>query len=329
LRPSLRSALKFAISLALVAYLIWSLWVNDPETFERLGAEPIKWPRLVLALLLMIVEAIAVGTRWWIGLRTLGLQHRFAPVLRLSLVAYALNFVGLGVVGGDVIKGLLLSGSQRGRVMISVLVDRLIGLECVLLFAGGASLLKGFDAFPPAFAAWLRVVIVIAAAGLVMGPLLLFSGRGVRMLAALPLPQPLGRGLASLDGVVRLYRRNWLLLVAAAGATGFILCTQILAFFLISTSLPGPSPTVGEQALIIPLAILGTVVPMPASGLGVLDWAVSFLYGMVTNGRVASAQGLLAMMLSRLLSTTIAGTGLWLYLKRREAVNEALRGYQS
>lgn len=324
--PTLRNALKLGISVTLVLYLVSSLRANDPETFERLGREPLNWPRLAVAWSLLVIEMAAVGIRWWTGLAAAGLRHPLGEVVRLSLLGYALNFVGLGIVGGDVIKALLLRTSQRLRVMISVVVDRLIGLECVLLFAGGATLLIGFEQFSPAFRVWLRGLFVLAAAGLVIGPVVLLSGRGLR---ALPLPGGIGGRLASVDEVVRMYRRRWVLLLASAGVSMSILCTQIVAFYLISTSLPGPSPALVEQAVIVPLAILTSVIPAPASGLGVFDLAMSFLYPVVTGGRIAGAQGLLAMMLSRMLSATMASAGLWIYLRRRDAVSRALQSYES
>jgi hypothetical protein len=61
----------------------------------------------------------------------------------------------------------------------------------------------------------------------------------------------------------------------------------------------------------------------------VFDLAVSLLYGAITGGRIAAAQGLLAMMLSRLLTGTIAGVGLWFYLQRRDAVNRALQDHEA
>jgi uncharacterized membrane protein YbhN (UPF0104 family) len=133
----------------------------------------------------LVIEMTAVGIRWWIGLRAAGLRHPLPEVVRLSLLGYALNFVGLGIVGGDVVKALLLRTTERLRVMITVAVDRLIGLEGVLLFAAGATLLVDVAPFPPMLRAWLHSLELLAVIGLIAGPLVLFSRRGLR---ALPLP---------------------------------------------------------------------------------------------------------------------------------------------
>ena len=72
---------------------------------------------------------------------------RFADAIRISFWGFLFNLAPLGIVGGDVVKAVMLDHEHRGhraKAVASVLVDRVIGLYVLFLVASAAILLTGF-----------------------------------------------------------------------------------------------------------------------------------------------------------------------------------------
>src|SRR5690606_20782144 len=134
--------------------------------------------------------------RWWLLTRALSLQVVLTDALRLGSIGFALNFVALGNVGGDLFKAILLAKEQPGRrteAVASVIIDRLMGLMSMLVLASVAILGMGalHGELPLAVQVLCRTVLIattIAAIGLIA---LTWSDRwafGVaRLLGRLPL----------------------------------------------------------------------------------------------------------------------------------------------
>ena len=320
MKRTLINLLKFAISLLVLGYLVSNLRARDPQTFERLGQQPLRWSQLIAGWTCFSGVALGTAIRWWLGLRAAGLRYRLRTVVEVGLVAYAVSFAAFGPVGSDVVKAFLITSrqpAQRARALATVMIDHVIGLQCMLLFVSVAAFCVGLEGLSPGLRPWFWTMAAAALAGLVLFPLALRTERVLSALAKLPLPRSIVRRLISSGKFLPLYRTRWPLLALAGVASVLSMGFDVTGFYFVTRALPGAAPTLGEQTLIVPVAMLSGVVPLPANALGVLDTAVSFLYRSVTAGRVAGAQGLLATMLARLFGLGTAAIGLWLYLRRR------------
>jgi len=331
LRRWLINGLRLSISAALLALLAHHLSRSDPETFRRLDSEPIDWRRMVAGGLLLVGEIFAGALRWWLGMKAAGLDQPFGRTLRTSLLAHALNFAALGVVGGDTAKALLISRqrrSERWLTIATVLIDRIGGMLCLAITVSAALALAGVDSFDRRLQPLLWATIATTLVATASAPLLL-TEPAREVLARLPLPKFVRTRLPAIAGVVLRYRSR-ARLVAATVATGFgVVALQIGGIYLIGTALPGPAPRLVEQAVIVPLAIFSSIVPLPASALGVLDLAISMLYPLVTAGRVPPGQALLTVMASRIVAASVAAFGFSLYLTHRQQVQRAVREYDA
>ena len=331
-RAAAITLLRLGISLGILAWLVVRLRGADPASFSRLRTEPLNGSRLVLGWLAFSGEIVGVSVRWWLTMRAAGLHHRLTTAVRYGLLAHALNFLALGVVGGDVVKALLIARDhprQRLQTIATVVVDRIIGLQCLLSFLALQVWWLGSDHFGPVLRPWLEAIASLAIVGLLGLLLFLLSDRAGVWLTRLALPRFLLDRLRALTSLSARFRRRWPFLVVAVALSLGILGLQVCGFFLLATSLPGEAPTLPEQMVIVPLAVVSGVVPLPASALGVLDLAVSVLYSIVTGGRVPPAQGLLAVMLSRLMGASVAAVGLWLYLRRRKEIQTLIAADES
>ena len=69
---------------------------------------------------------------------------RFPDAIRISFWGYLFNLAPLGIVGGDLVKAVMLDHEHpqhRAKALASVLVDRVIGLYILFVVASAAILL--------------------------------------------------------------------------------------------------------------------------------------------------------------------------------------------
>lgn len=315
-RRILVNALRFALSGAILAYVIGSVRSDDPETFTRLLSQPKDWSVLFVAWA-CCAAALGVGyMRWYVLIRGLGLQATPIGVVRIGVFAFMLDFAALGAAGGDLVKVVLLARQQRSRgieAAATVVADRVVGL---LMMTSTAALVLWWTRgdLPQA----LQVVagfIGAAAVGAWLAVLALFAAISLR-LADEPSLSRLGKVgflLARVVEAARMYRRHpaVLLFACVLALTGLTL--NVTGFYLLASGLPADGPTWAEHWRIVPPALLSGIIPLPADALGVLDYAVSQLYVAVTHGRASEGLGLLVVMSYRVVSIGVAAAGLVLY----------------
>jgi glycosyltransferase 2 family protein len=93
---------------------------------------------LILSLILMGATIFAGVVRWQIVLKVHGLDMPLARTTQISLIAHFFNSFLLGSVGGDVLKAYYVAREthhKKTEAVVTVLVDRLIGLFSLLVFA--------------------------------------------------------------------------------------------------------------------------------------------------------------------------------------------------
>lgn len=321
--------LKAGLSLGLLAYLVRSIIDDDPEAFSRLLREPKQWAFLLAAWGCFAAALLANLARWHILVRAAALRWRGGDTLRTGLMAYMLDFAALGAVGGDLFKALSVHGHNPGRgvdALTTVVADRLVGLAGLLAFSSfwlwwlGATALTGVL---PALARVVPAACALAALGAVA---LLALGRNhaalVQRVAAWRVP---GAHLANVVRAAAQYgRRPWVLMQAFA-VTLAILLLNATGYTLLVLGLPGTGPTFLEHLLIVPIASLSGMVPLPADTLGVLDLAMSHLYEHATGGRVSAGMGVMAVMAYRCVGVAVTALGLVYFSTAHGGVRAALQ----
>ena len=263
---------------------------------------------------------------WWLG-RALGVPWRLADGVRLGLLGYVCNLLPLGTVGGDILKAVLLAHEQKSRqaeAVASVVVDRVIGLYVLFVYATTAILLT--RAWQTNLAEVRGICIAtfsIAAAGTV-GIAIVLGFSAVRTMghwAASRIPR-LGPKLQSLLDAMWMYRGKLPALGVAALVTVGVHTCSVVGCYLIARGLPGVVPSLGTHFVVIPLAIVGGVVPLPA---GPFEFIIEFLYThLFAAGRIATGQGLVVALAYRLCSILTAALGLVYYFGYRRELADAI-----
>jgi uncharacterized membrane protein YbhN (UPF0104 family) len=123
-------------------------------------------------LLLVVVAGYAAGQllssfKWFTIARSAGISASYPAALRAYFIGMYLNCFGLGTIGGDVARGLLI-GAEDGKksvALASVVADRLHGLAVLSGIGAIAALCFGLHALDE----WLVLTLVSIGAGIVVG----------------------------------------------------------------------------------------------------------------------------------------------------------------
>src|SRR4029453_3019072 len=93
---------------------------------------------LALSVVLMAMTIVLGVVRWRMVLRVHGLDLPWSRAGEISLVAHFFNSFLLGATGGDLLKAYYAAREthhKKTEAVVTVLVDRLLGLFAMLLFA--------------------------------------------------------------------------------------------------------------------------------------------------------------------------------------------------
>lgn len=273
-----RSVLLFSIGKAAVTAALLALIFRkiDFTALQRhLDANGTFY--LLLGTLLLAVNILIVGLRWWLLLRRLGIETM--PLVYSLVITYGANFVGQatpGPIGADAVRGWLCyrRGAQWRPVLMSLVTDRLLGLLAFLAVAAAVWYWR-FDAAAAGLRRELVVFAVIAIAGGIAGLWLLpvLTGRLAERFRPVRL-------MHDLLGIFRFTA------LSSTGALGLVLSGIVVVLTVSAAQLFAHGfaiPLAPAAAyLVVPVAILFSMLPISIGGWGVREASVS--YGLVLFG---------------------------------------------
>jgi len=321
-KKHLTTLLKLVISVGILAYLVRDA-LSDPEAVQRLQNDPKNWGLLAGAWALCAAAVLLTQVRWWYLVRALDVPLSFSNALRISFLGYLFNLAPMGIVGGDLIKTVLLvreHSSQRTRAVASVVADRLIGLYVMFVVLAVAVLLFGFWDHPNLDIRWACRIAVVVTAIATLGVGLWFhagagTGRFLQWLAGLP---RLGGMIDKLLETSRAYHQRRGVLIGTGILSIGVHTLFTLGIFLIALGLPDRTLPLADHFVIAPLSNLATIVPLPA---GPQEGAIQYLYGQLAD---AGTKGLVIGLVYRFITILIALIGVGYYLSARREVEQVL-----
>jgi hypothetical protein len=315
--------LKVTVSVAIIAYLIHN--AHSGELFAKLRDHPKNWGLLAAAVLLCFSAVLTTFLRWCYLVRALDLPFTVKAACRLGFMGYLLNLAPLGIVGGDLLKAVMLARQQKGqqaKAFASIAVDRLCGLYVLFVVASVAILLTGFYAAPsPSMHAVCNATFLVTVAGAViiaglMTPLVTDGPLSV-MLSRLP---RVGHQFAKGFEAVRMYRRQPQVLAVACLMSVAVHCLFASGVYCVARGLYGEALPLATHYVVMPLSAAGGVLPLPA---GPMEGVLEYLYrtapapaGLV----IAPGQGLVVALGYRMIGILIAAVGVVYYLASRREV---------
>lgn len=327
--------LKIAVSLGIIAYLVWTTTHGEGKANALLNLkdEPKNWEYLAGAWAVATAAVFLTFVRWWFLVRALEVPCKFRDAFRISFWGYLFNFLPLGIVSGDVVKIVMLAHEHprsKTRVAASVFVDRAIGLYLLFVVASTAILLSGYMKLdiPPAIILCCQATIVLTILGAVGISLVLTpavsDGKLARWLEGLP---RVGHLCEQLIDAVRLYRQKPAVLLLSSVMSIGVHCLFATSIYLIARGLPGNVPPLSLHFVIVPLSMVTQVIPF---SIGPLELVMKILYANMPAGigPIADGQGFVIAICYRLITLLIASLGIYYYLGNRKEVTEAMHEEQ-
>lgn len=246
---------------------ILSYWANLDPTLLALGA------------LCYFLTVVIAGLRWWWLLRVIGTDVSLVETLRFTWIGVFFNAVMLGSTGGDVIKALYIMKRCPGHrvpVLVSVGVDRILGLGSLALLGAFAVLLALDDFRNIALGIW-GVILLVALLGIIA-----FSKRlreFVRLKWLLHrLPAQIRNKLQMIDQAIFFYRDQRKMLIASIllGIANHVLsvCCVILIGISIGVGMP-----IFEYFVLVPVINIASAVPIAPNGWGIGETMYGHLFG--------------------------------------------------
>jgi len=320
---------KFIVPTLIIAWLLWRV---EPHQWEDLRERPKNYLLMIAALSAALLALSVSFFRWWMLVRSQGIQLGAIEAFRLSAISFLLSFVSAGSVGGDLFKMIFLARRSPGKgieAVASVVVDRGVGLLGLLLLVAVALQIAGQTANAD-LAKIGQASLILAATGCVVLAVLILGGRPIdSMIIRASSLRYVGGIINRIAGPLRVFHRHPFIFAISLLLSLTVHILLAFSAFWIATSLYGmDAPTLAEHTLIFPIACLAAALPIAPAGLGVFEGAMEWLYQVVpSNPTIAS--GTLVALVFEIVKVIIAILGMIFYWTANPDIRGSLREVQS
>jgi hypothetical protein len=233
----------------------------------------------IAGALCFVSSLLILNMRWWWLLRANHLKVGVFEIQRLAWIGLFFSNVIPGTTGGDVVKAIYIAkrcSTDKVRALVSVVVDRIIGLLSLLFLACLASLIT-IDKFPSfAITIWFTGGGAILVCALLLNPRFRKVMRFDQLINRLP--ERWSKVLSEIDVAVLQYRQHlrgislWIIL------SPFVYSLFITSFWLMDRSL-GFGLNFQDFLFIVPIASVVQGIPIAPAGWGVGDAVYGYLIG--------------------------------------------------
>jgi uncharacterized protein (TIRG00374 family) len=231
-----------------------------------------------------IVEMLA-GIRWHLLLRVQGIHLGWPRLFMLLIIGVAFNYLIPGGTGGDVVKVFYLlkeTPGKRSAALLTVLMDRLVGLMALVLLAGFliAARWSWLVSTPhTAFAVW-TCLLILGSSLVGVGISLIVSK--FKLVHKLPARMPGRDRLAEIALAYDLYGKAWRPTLAAFAISMGAHIGYFAVFYCPALSFHASKvriPTFGEMCAIMPVVNTITSMPISIGGVGVREGLFQLFLG--------------------------------------------------
>ena len=281
-KKALLTTLQVSFTLT-VLYLVFRDPAKRAEMGQLLGRADRGW-LLAGFLVYGLVEVIA-GLRWHLLLRVQGISLGAARLVALLLIGLFFNFFIPGGTGGDVVKIFYLlkeTPGKRAIALLSVVVDRLIGVVALTLIAGFFALTRWswlMSSPETVRYVWTGLIILGSSLG---GLHFTYIITRHNLIHKLPARLPGRDKLAELALAYNLYGKAWRASLLALALSIAAHLGYFAVFFCAAESfrqIAKPSPSFGELCAILPIVNTITSMPISLGGIGVREGLFQIFLG--------------------------------------------------
>jgi uncharacterized membrane protein YbhN (UPF0104 family) len=262
--------IKAAIGFVILGALLY--WGQiDLKALAALADAPAT---VLLCILLVYVMLPIAALRWGILLRSFRISISFRELYHFVGIATLFSLILLGSIGGDAVRMLYAwrrVGHGSGRIAISILADRLLGLFALLFILVLLSLLNWstIRQVPPLAALASSVFLVFAAGVVGAGSILAAPRLAYRLGMRLSRWPRLAKLARQIHDVIVMGRRNPARLAAAFALALIIQTCTVLVVVLIAQVMGIGVLMPIDFAFATPLTLMANTLPLTPNGLGV------------------------------------------------------------
>jgi uncharacterized membrane protein YbhN (UPF0104 family) len=285
-----KTLIKTAITITMVAVVAFSI------SFEKLLSTLSQISPLTA---LVVIAGYTVGqlmssVKWWTIARSGGIDVPYSHALKAYFIGMFVNCFGsgLGTVGGDVARGILISDGlpKKTEGIAAVVADRIHGLTVLSIIALITSQFFGSDRVP----GWLLLALL----GLIIGFITAWI-LGPAILRMLPQTNKIW---IKLSQVAAIFPRDYKTLSIITAISIVFHCTQILLHAVMASAVGAEIP-LATLFVVIPLVNIASSLPISWNGLGVRE--NSYIYFLTAAPALLSTEQAAAIGALWLLAVTV------------------------
>ena len=310
--------LKMIFALCLIFWLVTSGKL-DFSTMKILWEEP----KILTSILLFWSLGCSgiCALRWRALLNGLNLNISVFNAIKLNLVGSFFNSIMPGAIGGDVIKAIYVCKGQNGStkipVLLSILLDRIIGLISLFLISALAILFNWSNVYSiPTLRPLIFVIFsVIFSVAFFVGFVILPSSIKNNVPPFLYLKKLIFsiNFTKNIYMALQSYKQNKLFVLQALFLSTFFQLCYTLIFVQVSQVFIQQPMNFGMLASILPIGILTTALPISPGGLGLGHLAFENLFLLIN---LHSGANIFNVMFFSILCLNLTGFIPYLLLKK-------------
>ncbi len=299
----IKDRIKLVLKFALVGVVFWFLFrkgLVTAESFRALASSPLAVTTIVL---LMAINTFLGSARWKNLLAAKGAILPLGRVFELNMIGSFFNIALPGAVSGDFVKAVYVSKQfpdRRAGVFGSMLLDRLLGMSA-MIFVGAFSASISF------FVDWggslpKALLVSICALG---GFILLFMGymflshKRDPLFVLIRFVTKRHTRLQLIDKLylgVMDYRSRPKEVFIAISQSLLIHCLLVIIAFSISETVSVTPISLIALAIIVPIGMLATTIPVLPAGVGTGHAAFFALFKLVGSDQGAEVFSLIVLL---------------------------------
>ena len=279
LKRNTKALIKIAVSIAML-YLVVRM-VDFAELSKTLARIPL-WVVFTIVFGYMLGQIISAW-KWWLIARAGQVDSSYWTALKSYFIGMYVNCFGLGIIGGDVVRGLLLADGKpvKAPAIASVVADRAHGLAVLALLGTIATLIFGLGTLAPVYSYILLVIGLCLVLGWFLGPII--------VLKVVPPDNRFRQKIEEMNEVFP-HKPSVILLVTIISAAFHLLHIALHAVMAY-----GVGATIGWSTLLVAIPFVNILSSLPISwnGLGVRENGYLFFLAAVLTREEALAFGAL------------------------------------
>lgn len=321
-----KERIKLVLKFSLVGLVFWYLFKKGlvtAESFHQLLSSPFT----IMVMIALTTINTFLGTMRWRGLLDAkGAHLPFKRVLELNMIGAFFNIALPGAVSGDFVKAMYVSKQfpdKRPAVFGSMLLDRFLGMSAMVFVASVSAAISQFIDWGGSLPSALLISIESVGLGIFVFFIYMFlSHKKDPLFSLIQFVTKRHTRMEVIDklytGVMN-YRSNSRAVLVAITQSITIHILLILIAFSISEAVSTTPISLMALAVIVPIGILATTIPVLPAGVGTGHAAFFALFQLVGSNQGAEVFSLIVMM--HIIVGTIGGV-VYLRATARDAVQK-------